>query len=80
MQTEHPVNMETLNVIQQVLKGALLSIAVASRTDLLLCATLMQDHAMNRPDLDSRTRAMLLDLSEGFDLWGRAVSGQTRDA
>jgi len=77
MQTEHPVNMETLNVVQQVLKGALLSIALASRVDLLECATLMQSHAMDAPNLDSRTRAMMLDLAEGFDTLGRAASGQT---
>lgn len=77
MTREHEVSMETLNATQQVLKGALLAIATASRADLVECATLMQSFAAGTPGLDSRARAMLLDLSEGFDLMGRAAKGQT---
>jgi len=80
MKKEHPVNMETLNVIQEVLRGVLLPIALASQADLLRCAALMKDHAMNRPNIDDRTRRMLLDLAEGFDRWaGPAASGLTPD-
>lgn len=76
MNREHEVNMETLNVIQQVLRGALSSIASASRADLVQCATLMQAFAGN-PALDRRAQAMLLDLAQGLDVLGRASSGQT---
>lgn len=63
---EHVVIMETLNVVQQVLKGAALSIATAARADLRECATLMQSFAA-QTGLDSRASAMLLDLAAGFD-------------
>ena len=63
---EHAVNMETLNVVQQVLKGTALAIATAARADLQECATLMQSFAA-QPGLDSRATSMLLDLAEGFD-------------
>lgn len=77
MDREHAVNMETLNVTQQVMKGALLAIAAASRCDLVQCATLMQAFVGDHDALDPRAKAMLLDLSEGFDHLGRAARGET---
>lgn len=67
MGKEHPVSMETLNVVQQVLKGALLSIAASVRADPGQVATHLQSFAQNTPGLDSRAVAMLADLAAGFD-------------
>ena len=71
------ITADTLNVVQQALKGALLSIAAASRADLVQCATLMQAFVGDHDALDPRAQAILLDLSEGFDRLGRAAQGET---
>lgn len=71
------ITADTLNVVQQALKGALLSIAAANRSDLVQCATLMQAFVGDHDALDPRAKAMLLDLSEGFDHLGRAARGKT---
>ena len=63
---DHAVNMETLNVVQQVLKGALLAIAGSAQADPGRVATYLEAFARRTPALDSRAVAMLLDLSAGF--------------
>lgn len=63
---EHAVNMETLNVVQQVLKGALLAIAGSVQADPGRVATYLQAFAARTPVLDSRAIAMLEDLAAGF--------------
>ena len=80
METSAAINAETLNVVQQALRGLGLSIAAAARADLVQCATLLQTHATGVPDLHPLARAMLLDLAEGFDTLGRADRGRTDDA
>jgi hypothetical protein len=67
MSKETAVSMETLNVVQQVLKGALLAIAAASRCDPAEVATFLQGFAQRSPPLDSRAVAMLSDLAAGFE-------------
>jgi len=74
------INAETLNVVQQALRGLALSVAAAARADLVQCATLLQAHASSVPDLHPMARAMLLDLSEGFDTMGRATRSRRDDA
>ena len=80
MDKDVTINVETLNVVQQALRGLGLSIAAAARADLVQCATLLQAHATGVPDLHPLARAMLLDLAEGFDTLGRAARGRTDDA
>ena len=64
--SERAANMETLNVVQQVLKGALLAIAGATQADPAKVALYMEAFAQRFPTLDSRAGAMLLDLASGF--------------
>ena len=80
MDKETAINVESLNVVQQALRGLALSVAAAARADLLQCATLLQAHATTTPGLHPMARAMLLDLSEGFDHMGRAARGRRDDA
>lgn len=71
MSENERITADALNVVQQVLRGALLSIAAAGRADLVQSATLMQSFAGDHTGLDPRAKAMLLDLAEGFDQLGR---------
>ena len=71
------ITAETLEVVQQVLRGALLSIAAANRADLVQCASLMQAFAGDHTSLDPRAKTMLLDLSEGLVQIGRTAQGRT---
>jgi len=63
---EHPVSMETLNVVQQVLRGALLAIAGTLQADPARVARYMEAFAQRSPPIDSRAQTMLLDLAAGF--------------
>lgn len=65
MTDEHKVNLETLNVTLQVMKGGLLAIAAAVQADPGKAATFLEAFA-SKPALDSRARAMLQDIAEGF--------------
>ena len=63
---EHAVNMETLNVVQQVMKAGLLAIAAATQADPARVATFLEAFLPAHPGLDSRAQAMLADIAAGF--------------
>jgi len=65
------LDMETLNAMQQVLRGLTVSLAAASRADLGELATLLQAFAAAHP-VEPVAKAMLLDLADGM----QALSGQ----
>ena len=79
MSNEQTINIETINVVQQVLKGVALSIAGAARADLAECATHMQAFVQNHR-LDPLAVSMLLYVAQGFDMLAKATRGQTNDA
>lgn len=72
MNEETAVDIDTLTVVQQVLKGAFLAIAASANADLVKCASLMHVYGSSGPNLDPRARAMLKDIAEGIDGVGHA--------
>ena len=61
METSAAINAETLNVVQQALRGLALSIAAAARADLVQCATLLLDLAEGFDTLGRAARARIDD-------------------
>lgn len=67
--------LETLNIVQQVLRGVVVSLAVSQRIDMPRCASSLQAFAAGK-DLDPMAVQMLLDLAQGLDMIGKAAQGQ----
>ena len=63
----------TLNVVQQVLKGITISLAMHRQEDLAKLASALQAFASTH-NLEPEAVAMLQDLAQGFDMLGRASS------
>lgn len=59
------LDMATLTVVQEVLKGLTLSLAAASRSDLSELSTALQSFADSTPGLEPISRTMLRNLAEG---------------
>ena len=66
---------QTLNTIQQVLRGVVVCLAATNRVNMVELATLLQAFSVNH-DLDEEARLMLLDLSAGLDILGTAVGNK----
>lgn len=65
--------LETLNVVQQVLKGVVLSLAAAQRVDPSELSTLLTD-ASRLPNFDPLAQQMLVDLAQGLAVIAKAKS------
>ena len=55
---------ETLNIVQQVLKGLMLTLAAENKADRGKIGSLLEAYASNE-GLDPMARAMILDLASG---------------
>lgn len=64
---------EGLDIVQQVLRGLLVSIVATRREDAALIASSLQAFASN-PQLESEARVMLSDLALGLDMIASANS------
>ena len=60
---------DILNVVQQVLRGIVISFAAAHKTDLKKLSYLIETFGSN-PALEPAARSMLHDLSAGLDVMG----------
>lgn len=60
-----------MNVVQQILRSIVISLAAVNQADLLRLAHLLQSAGAN-PDLEEEARLMLLDLAHGLEVLGRS--------
>ncbi|WP_162782111.1 hypothetical protein [Arenimonas caeni] len=65
MKRQESLDMATLTVVQEVLRGLTLSLAAASRADLSELSTALQGFADSAPGLEAISRTMLRNLAEG---------------
>ena len=63
------INIETLNIIHQVLKHMMLSLAAADRTDMAALGRLLESAASNQA-LEPMAQTMLADLAAGATALG----------
>jgi hypothetical protein len=69
------IDVETLNVMQQVLKCITVSLAMHHKEDMPKLASAIQAWA-STPTLDSHAKAMLFDIAQGLDMLGSAQMKQ----
>ena len=65
--------LETLNVVQQVLRGVVVSLAATQRVDPFELSTLLAG-ASQQPHLDPMAQQMLADLAQGLAVISKAKS------
>lgn len=61
---------KTLNVVQEVLRGIVVSLAASSHVDTAKFASSMQAFA-GHPEIDPMSKVMLEDLAKGLDMLAR---------
>lgn len=67
-----PDSEDTLDIVQQVLRGMLVSLAVSQRADMQLCSSSLKAFAEDG-NLDPMAKVMLNDLARGMDLLSQTM-------
>lgn len=68
---------DTLDVVQQVLRGLTVSLALSAKVDLQQCAASLNSFAED-DNLDPMAKVMLNDLARGLELIGQAMASQQK--
>jgi hypothetical protein len=63
---------DTLDTVQQVLRGVVVSLALSAKVDLPQCAASLKSFAADG-NLDPMAQVMLNDLAHGLELIGQAM-------
>ncbi len=63
---------DTLDTVQQVLRGVVVSLALSAKVDLPQCAASLKSFASDG-NLDPMAQVMLNDLARGLELIGQAM-------